>query len=53
MPPKKATTMMKKPCMVAPKVKPPTMFGVDFAKELAPRVVVTADQNKRRHIQRQ
>jgi hypothetical protein len=43
---------MKKPHMVAPKVKPPAMPDEDWAKELARRAVVTADRNKRRDIQR-
>jgi hypothetical protein len=41
------------PCMEAPKVKPPTMSDADCAKELAQRAVVTTDQNKGHHIQRQ
>jgi hypothetical protein len=53
MPPKEATTTMKKPRLVAPKVKPPTMYDADWAKELARRAIVTVDQNKHRHIQRQ
>jgi hypothetical protein len=53
MPPKKATTTMKKPRMVVPKVKPPAMADEDWEKELARRAIVTADQNKRRAIQRQ
>jgi hypothetical protein len=53
MPPKKAAAVMKKPRMVAPKVKPPGMADEDWAKELAWRAVVTADRNKSRAIQRQ
>jgi hypothetical protein len=53
MPPKKATGTMKKPRMVAPKVKLSTMSDTDWAKELARRAVVTADRNKRCHIPRE
>jgi hypothetical protein len=42
---------MKKPCAVAPKVKPPGMADEDWAKELAQRTVITADQNRRCAIQ--
>jgi hypothetical protein len=50
MQPKNATVVMKKPHMVAPKVKPPGTANEDWVKELAWRAVVTADQNKRRVI---
>jgi hypothetical protein len=53
MSPKNATWTMKKPCMVAPKVKHPTMSDTDWAKELARCAVVTADRNQRDNIQRQ
>jgi hypothetical protein len=53
MPAKKAMGMMKKPCMVAPKVKPPTMSDADWARELARCAVVAADRNRRDHIQHQ
>jgi hypothetical protein len=43
MPPKKAAAAMKKPHMVASKVKPLGMADEDWAKELAQRAVVTAD----------
>jgi hypothetical protein len=44
---------MKKPRMVAPKQKPPTMPDADWAKELAWHAVVAVDRKKCRHIQRQ
>jgi hypothetical protein len=44
---------MKKPRAVAPKVKPPGMANEDWTKELAWRVVITADRQRRRAIQRQ
>jgi hypothetical protein len=50
MPPKKTTATMKKPRMVAPKVKPLAMTDEDWAKKLAQRAVVIADRNKRRAI---
>jgi hypothetical protein len=53
MPPKKAASGMKMPCAVAPKVKPPGMADEDWAKELARRAIVTADQQRHRAIQRQ
>jgi hypothetical protein len=53
MQPKKAAVAMKKPRMVAPKVKPPGMADEDWTKELAWRAVVTTDWNKHRAIQRQ
>jgi hypothetical protein len=53
MPLKKATGMMKKPRMVAPKVKLSTMSDADWAKELARRAAVTADRDKQRHIPRE
>jgi hypothetical protein len=53
MPPKKATAAIKNLRMVAPKVKHPAMADEDWAKELAWRAVITADQNKGHTIQRQ
>jgi hypothetical protein len=53
MPPKKAAVGMKKPRAVAPKVKPANMSNADWEKEPTQRAVVTADQQRRRVIQRQ
>jgi hypothetical protein len=50
MSPKKTTAAMKKPRMVAPKVKPPAMADEDWAKEPPLRAVFTVDWNKRRTI---